>query len=99
LSKTILQPPNEEDSLVRPAAEGESLKVSASPHVPLTPQELNVLQLLSKGLGTVGIAEILQIDGRTVQNYITTLRWKTGCNQRTQLVDWYQRTLSPRDND
>ena len=57
----------------------------------LAPKELNVLKLLAQGLGTVAIAEQLGIDPRSAQNYITTLRRKTGCAERTQLVDWYKR--------
>lgn len=57
----------------------------------LAPKELNVLKLLAHGLGTIAIAEQLGIDPRSVQNYITTLRRKIGCNERTQLVDWYKR--------
>ncbi|MEM8533458.1 MAG: response regulator transcription factor [Chloroflexota bacterium] len=56
----------------------------------LAPQELKVLQLLSSGLGTSAIAEELSIDPRSAQNYITTLRRKTGCRERTQLVEWYR---------
>jgi DNA-binding CsgD family transcriptional regulator len=33
----------------------------------------------------------LGIDPRSAQNHITTLRRKTNCAERTQLVDWYQR--------
>lgn len=57
----------------------------------LRPQELSVLRLLVGGMGTVQIAEALGIDPRSVQNYITRLRRKTGCAQRTQLVAWYER--------
>jgi DNA-binding NarL/FixJ family response regulator len=52
---------------------------------------LNVLKLLAQGLGTIAIAEQLGIDPRSVQNYITTLRRKIGCDARIQLVDWYKR--------
>jgi DNA-binding NarL/FixJ family response regulator len=58
----------------------------------LTPKELVSLKLLAQGLTTPEIAAQLQIDPRTVQNYITSMRRKTGCLQRTQLVDWYRRT-------
>lgn len=57
----------------------------------LAPQELNVLKLLAQGMGTMAIASQLGIDARTVQNYITGLRRKLGCAERTQLVDWYKR--------
>jgi DNA-binding NarL/FixJ family response regulator len=57
----------------------------------LAPKELSVLKLLSDGLGTIEIAEQLAIDPRSVQNYITVLRRKIGCHERTQLVGWYRR--------
>jgi DNA-binding NarL/FixJ family response regulator len=57
----------------------------------LAPQELSVLKLLARGLGTYAIAVQLGIDPRSAQNHITTLRRKTNCAERTQLVDWYQR--------
>jgi len=57
----------------------------------LSPKEFSVLKLLAQGMGTVAIAEQLGIDPRSVQNYITALRRKTGCAERTQLVDWYRR--------
>lgn len=60
----------------------------------LAPKELNVLKLLAQGLGTIAIAEQLGIDPRSVQNYITTLRRKIGCEERIQLVDWYKRMYS-----
>jgi two-component system, NarL family, response regulator DevR len=64
---------------------------SLSKQYQLTAQELNVLTLLAHGLGTVAIAEQLEIDARVAQNYITSLRRKLGCTERIQLVDWYQR--------
>jgi DNA-binding NarL/FixJ family response regulator len=57
----------------------------------LAPKELNVLKLLAQGLGTTAIAEQLGIHPRSVQNYITSLRRKIGCAERTQLADWYKR--------
>jgi DNA-binding NarL/FixJ family response regulator len=67
----------------------QTTKVSDRQH--LSPKELNVLKLLSHGLGTVAIAEQMGIDPRSVQNYVTILRRKTGCVERTQLADWYRR--------
>jgi DNA-binding NarL/FixJ family response regulator len=63
----------------------------------LAPKELNVLKLLAQGLGTIAIAEQLGIDPRSVQNYITALRRKLGCAERTQLVDWYKRMYGEED--
>jgi DNA-binding NarL/FixJ family response regulator len=62
----------------------------------LAPKELTVLKLLTLGLSTADIAAQLQIDPRSVQNYITVLRRKTGCQERTQLVDWYRRVFGPQ---
>lgn len=59
---------------------------------PLTPKERIALKLLAQGNTTLEIAEQMGIDPRSVQNHITTLRRKTGCVQRTQLVDWYRRS-------
>ena len=61
----------------------------------LAPKELTVLKLMTLGLSTADIAAQLQIDPRSVQNYITALRRKTGCQERTQLVDWYRRVFGP----
>lgn len=55
----------------------------------LLPQELRVLRLLAHGLKTRAIAENLEIDPRTAQNYITAMFQKTGCETRAQLVIWY----------
>ncbi len=57
------------------------------------PQELTVAKLLARGMGTVAIADELQIDRRTVQNYINALRRKTGSTERTQIAAWYQRVF------
>jgi DNA-binding NarL/FixJ family response regulator len=59
---------------------------------PLTPKEQIALKLLAQGLGTEEIAAQMRIDPRSVQNHITSMRRKTGCFERTQLVDWYRRT-------
>ncbi len=56
----------------------------------LAPREITVLQYLSEGYSTLEIAKQLFIDARTVQNYITKLRRKLHCHERTQLVQWYK---------
>jgi DNA-binding NarL/FixJ family response regulator len=62
----------------------------------LAPQEVNVLRLTARGLGTPEIAADLCIGVRVVQNYITTLYRKTGCRTRQELADWYRRIYLPR---
>jgi DNA-binding NarL/FixJ family response regulator len=61
-----------------------------APRFKLAPNERQVLHLLAQGLGTTQIASEMDIDPRTVQNYIVTLRRKTGCTERTQLATWYR---------
>lgn len=58
----------------------------------LTQKELIALKLLVQGMGTVQIAEQMGVNPHTAQNYITSMRRKTGCMSRTQLVEWYRRT-------
>lgn len=62
----------------------------------LTPQELTVLGLLAQHKDTLAIADHLTIDPRTVHNYISKLKQKTGCDDRLQLIDWYERLYGPR---
>ncbi len=57
----------------------------------IAPAELSVLKLLARGNTTEEIATYMVINPRTVQNYITELRRKLGCDGRVQLVDWYHR--------
>jgi DNA-binding NarL/FixJ family response regulator len=64
----------------------------------LTPAELNVLKHLAHGLGTPDIAEHLEIDPRVVYNYLSAIRRKTGCTERTQLAEWYKRMYGSEGN-
>ncbi len=58
----------------------------------LSPKELIALKLLVQEMGTVQIAEQMGVNPHTAQNYITSMRRKTGCMGRIQLVEWYRRT-------
>lgn len=60
----------------------------------LLPRELMALKLLAQGLSTEQIADAMGIDPRSVQNYVTVLRRKTGSNGRQQLIEWYRRVYS-----
>ena len=57
----------------------------------LTPKEWDVLKLIADGLGTQEIMAHLTIAEQTVNNYVHNLFRKTGCSERTQLVEWYRR--------
>lgn len=64
----------------------------------LTAAELNVLKHLAHGLGTPDIAKHLEIDPRVVYNYLSAIRRKTGCTERTQLAEWYRRMYGSEGN-
>jgi DNA-binding NarL/FixJ family response regulator len=57
----------------------------------LTLREWDVLRLIAEGLGTDEIATQLGLAYQTVGNYVSSLYDKTGCTERTQLVEWYRR--------
>jgi two-component system, NarL family, invasion response regulator UvrY len=57
----------------------------------LSQKELVALKLMVQGMGTVQIAEQMGVNPHTAQNYFTSMRRKTGCMSRTQLMEWYRR--------
>ncbi len=57
----------------------------------LAPKEWDVLKLIAEGYGTQEIMAHLMIAEQTVNNYVHNLFRKTGCSERTQLVEWYHR--------
>jgi DNA-binding NarL/FixJ family response regulator len=56
----------------------------------LVPQEVRILKLLAQGMDTRPVANYLGISYKTVHNYVSKIRDKTGCRTRTQMVSWYQ---------
>ena len=56
----------------------------------VTPAEDQVLQQLLQGLSNRSIATVLVLSPRTVENHISRLLAKTGCQSRTQLLLWAQ---------
>ena len=56
----------------------------------VTPAEDQVLQQLLQGLNNRSIATALVLSPRTVENHISRLLAKTGCQSRTQLLLWAQ---------
>ncbi len=62
-----------------------------SPSSPtVTPAEHQVLHHLLQGLSNRSIASALVLSPRTVENHISRLLAKTGCQSRTQLLLWAQ---------
>lgn len=56
----------------------------------LMPKEWEVLRLIAEGFSTQDITAHLSIAEQSVRNYIHNLFRKTGCTERTQLVEWYR---------
>jgi DNA-binding NarL/FixJ family response regulator len=56
----------------------------------LVPQEVRILKLLAQGMDTRHVADYLGISYKTVHNYVSKIRDKTGCMTRTQMVSWYR---------
>jgi DNA-binding NarL/FixJ family response regulator len=55
---------------------------------PLTRREVQVLQLLARGLADGEIASRLFVSVRTVQSHLQEIRWKVGLKQRSALAGW-----------
>lgn len=85
--KTILE-------IIERTLAGESIYPEETPEVKLgltkstelTPREIQVLRLLTTGVGNDEIAERLNISQNTVKTHIKYLLDKTGFNTRTQLA-------------
>jgi DNA-binding NarL/FixJ family response regulator len=64
--------------------------VPAEPAAPpsLSDRELQVIELVTRGLTNEQIAEKLEISKRTVDNHISNILTKTGTQNRVALVTW-----------
>jgi two-component system, NarL family, invasion response regulator UvrY len=60
----------------------------------LSDQQATAVKYAAQGLRTEAIADRMGIDGRTVVNYITLAKRKTGCGTRLELIDWYRRNYA-----
>ena len=80
--------PSEVDSvsMLRPR-EGDALRELREPLLePLTPREVEVLQLLSEGLGNKEIASRLNISEHTAKFHVASIMGKLGATSRTEAV-------------
>lgn len=73
--------------VVQRAVSGGQEKVkTARPKSPLTPREMEILQLLARGLDNAAIAAALVITKRTAQNHISNIYGKLGVDSRTEAM-------------
>ncbi|RMF23455.1 MAG: DNA-binding response regulator [Cyanobacteria bacterium J083] len=61
-------------------------KYQANPS--LSKRELQIIELVAKGLTNLQIAEQLEISKRTVDNHISNILEKTKVDNRVELVRW-----------
>ena len=57
-------------------------------HSTLSDRELEILELVAKGLTNQQISEKLEISKRTVDNHISNILTKTNTDNRVELVRW-----------
>ncbi|WP_088243003.1 response regulator transcription factor [Calothrix rhizosoleniae] len=65
-----------------------SSRIQVPYDVTLTPTELKVVQLVSKGMANREIAEELSVSQRTVESHVSNMLGKTDLNNRTELARW-----------
>lgn len=79
--------PDVSDVLLQELPESNEPEVpSNNQDVPLTPREIEVLQLLATGLGNKAIARQLNISEHTVKFHISSIFSKLGASSRTEAV-------------
>ncbi|OZF33604.1 response regulator transcription factor [Rhodococcus sp. 14-2483-1-2] len=76
--------------LVNRAVE-EGRAVERTENVELSPREIEVLRLVSEGLGNQEIADCLHLGVSTVKTHVANLMAKTECNNRVRLAVWAYR--------
>ncbi len=64
----------------------------------LTPRQLEILTLLSKGLSNRDICELLHISNNTVKVHVATILRALGVANRTEAASAYQRLLGEQDD-
>jgi non-specific serine/threonine protein kinase len=75
-------------AVVSPEAQGESAGAAAPARQPagLTPRELEVAQLVARGLTNRQIADRLVLSERTIEGHVERIRGKLGVRSRTQIA-------------
>lgn len=74
------------DRLLRSVAEGGSASVGEAPINTLSDREIEVYELIGRGLGTREIAERLDISIKTVESYRSRIKKKLNITNASQLV-------------
>ncbi len=56
----------------------------------LSPRELRCLAYIAQGLVNQAICLRMDVELRTIENYVSKIRAKTGCDTRMEMIAWYQ---------
>ena len=56
----------------------------------LSPRELRCLAYMAQGLDNQAICLRMDVELRTIENYVSKIRAKTGCDSRMEMIAWYQ---------
>jgi len=56
--------------------------------VELTPTEIKVVQLVSRGMSNREIAEVMNVSQRTIESHVSNMLAKTSLHNRTELARW-----------
>lgn len=56
--------------------------------VELTPTEVKVVQLVSRGMSNREIAEVMNVSQRTIESHVSNMLAKTSLHNRTELARW-----------
>jgi DNA-binding NarL/FixJ family response regulator len=77
-------------SVLRTLNDSSQSQAAAAPEPaePLTPREMDVLQLLAEGLTNQAIAQMLGLSAGTVKGYVQTILRKLEVADRTQAAVW-----------
>jgi predicted ATPase/DNA-binding CsgD family transcriptional regulator len=67
--------------------------------VPLSPRELEIAELVAKGLDNGEIADRLVISKRTVETHVAHIKTKLGLLRRVEIVTWVVHGTAPDDID
>ena len=63
----------------------------------LSDREDQTIRLIVAGKNSSEMADIMNVDVRTAYNYVHNLKVKTGCRDKTELIDWAKRVYGVDD--
>jgi NarL family two-component system response regulator LiaR len=84
--ESVLGPEVTRKLLERVSVQTAGSSNTSAPSAPLTPREIEILRLASKGLSNKDIANQLFLSLRTVKAHLTNIFSKMGCGSRTDAI-------------